>query len=235
MGDARHPLELKLGHIFSDVTHLTRALTHRSFGVPHNERLEFLGDGLLNLAIAKLIYENFPAMPEGDLSRLRANLVNQTVLAQIATDLGLGAELRLGEGELKTGGASRPSILADAVESLIGAVFVDAGFDAANSLVVRLFCNRIEDPAQSVPTKDPKSKLQEWLQGKRQQLPQYMVKRIEGAAHQQMFYVECITERPAFKVEGCGITRRAAEQDAAAKVLAKLALHGTSIERGEPT
>ncbi len=233
MNDVRPPLEHKLGHIFGDATYLLQALTHRSFGTPHNERMEFLGDGLLNLAVAKLIYEKFPSMAEGDLSRLRANLVNQAVLAQIATDLGLGAELKLGEGELKTGGASRPSILADALESVIGAVFVDAGFDAANALVERLFLSRIAGPLQSVPTKDSKTRLQEWLQGKHQQLPQYMVKRIEGAAHQQTFFVECITERPAFKVEGCGNTRRAAEQDAAAKVLAKLALRGEAGISGE--
>ncbi len=228
MNVARHPLETRLGIKFADVAHLTQALTHRSFGTPHNERLEFLGDGFLNLAIARLIYDRFPSMAEGDMSRLRANLVNQAVLAQVAAELELGAALRLGEGELKTGGAGRPSILADAIESLIGAVLIDAGHEAAAGLVTKLFAHRIEDPAQSVPLKDAKTQLQEWLQGKHQQLPQYAVKRIEGAAHQQTFFVECITERPAFKVEGCGITRRAAEQDAAAKVLAKLAARGDS-------
>ncbi len=223
MNVARHPLETKLGIKFADVAQLTQALTHRSFGTPHNERLEFLGDGFLNFAIARLIYDRFPAMPEGDLSRLRANLVNQAVLAQIATELELGTVLRLGEGEVKTGGAGRPSILADAVESLIGAVLVDAGHEAAANLVAQLFAHRIADPTQSVPVKDAKTQLQEFLQRKHQQLPQYAVKRIEGAAHQQQFFVECITERPAFKVEGSGITRRAAEQDAAAKILAKLA------------
>ena len=219
-------LTLRLGVEFRDGGLLLQALTHRSFGTSHNERLEFLGDAMLNLAIARLTFEKFPAMPEGELSRLRANLVNQSVLAGIAEELGLGSVLRLGEGEIKTGGASRPSILADAVESLIGAVFVDSGFAAADALVSRLFATRLDSPAQNSPAKDAKTALQEWLQARRHQLPQYMVKRIEGAAHQQTFFVECITERPAFKVEGCGATRRAAEQDAATKVIAKIDAKG---------
>ena len=226
MSAESNALALRIGVEFRDATLLTQALTHRSFGVPHNERLEFLGDAMLNLAIANLTYQKFPAMPEGELSRLRANLVNQSVLAGIADELGIGAVLRLGEGEIKTGGASRPSILADAVESLIGAVFVDSGYAAASALVARLFGTRLDRPEQESPSKDAKTVLQEWLQARHHQLPQYMVKRIEGAAHQQTFYVECITERPAFKVEGCGATRRAAEQDAAAKVLTKIAAKG---------
>jgi ribonuclease III len=222
MTSARHPLEVTLGHAFVDTTLFMRALTHRSFGVPHNERLEFLGDGLLNLAIANLLYHKFPHMAEGELSRLRANLVNQSVLANIAMDIALGSMIRLGEGELKTGGANRPSILADTVESLIGAVFIDAGFGAANAVVTRLFANLIDNPDTLAPTKDAKTQLQEIMQGNHQALPQYMVKRIEGQAHQQTFFVECITERPAYKVEGQGSTRRLAEQDAATKVLAKM-------------
>lgn len=219
-------LALRLGVEFRDEALLLQALTHRSFGTPHNERLEFLGDAVLNLAIARLTFEKFPAMPEGELSRLRANLVNQSVLAGIAEELGIGSVLRLGEGEVKTGGASRPSILADAVESLIGAVYVDGGFEAADTLVCRLFATRLASPEQNSPAKDAKTALQEWLQARRHQLPQYMVKRIEGAAHQQTFFVECITERPAFKVEGSGGTRRAAEQDAAVKVIAKISAKG---------
>jgi ribonuclease-3 len=221
-------LAASVGYIFRDAALLTQALTHRSFGTPHNERLEFLGDAMLNLAIAKLTFEKFPAMPEGELSRLRANLVNQGVLAGIAEELGVGAALRLGEGEIKTGGASRPSILADAVESLIGAVFVDGGFDAASATVTRLFASRLDAPEQNHPSKDAKTALQEWLQARRHSLPLYMVKRVEGAAHQQTFFVECITERPAFKVEGTGVTRRAAEQDAAQKVLNKIHEKGIS-------
>jgi ribonuclease-3 len=216
----------RIGYAFNDTALLTQALTHRSFGTPHNERLEFLGDALLNLAIANLIFDKFPAMPEGELSRLRANLVNQASLAVIADEIALSGALRLGDGEIKTGGAARPSMLADAVESIIGAVFVDGGFSAANALVTRLFAARLESPEQNQPSKDAKTALQEWLQGRRHQLPQYMVKRIEGAAHQQTFYVECITERPAFKVEGSGVTRRAAEQDAATKILAKIQAKG---------
>ncbi len=219
-------LETKLDYTFVNRALFVQALTHRSFGIPHNERLEFLGDGLLNVAIARLIFDQYPAMPEGELSRLRANLVNQTVLAEIAIQLQLGAVLRLGEGEHKTGGASRPSILADAVESIIGATYLDGGFDAANGLVKRLFAPRLAGSAESAPSKDAKTALQEWLQGKHHQLPQYVVKRIEGAAHQQTFFVECIIERPAFKLEGSGVTRRAAEQDAAAKIMAKLAVRG---------
>ncbi len=222
MTSAMHPLEVTLGHAFVDRTLFTRALTHRSYGVPHNERLEFLGDGLLNLAIANLLYNKFPHMVEGDLSRLRANLVNQSVLAKIATEIALGPMIRLGEGEIKTGGADRPSILADTIESLIGAVFVDAGFDAASGMVAKLFATIIENPETLAPTKDAKTQLQEIMQGNRQSLPQYMVKRIEGQAHQQTFFVECITERPAHKIEGQGSTRRLAEQDAATKILAKM-------------
>ncbi len=212
----------RIGYRFQNAALLVEAITHRSFGTPHNERLEFLGDAMLNLAIAKLTYEKFPAMQEGELSRLRSNLVNQSVLASIAEQLQVGQVLRLGEGEIKTGGASRPSILADAVESLIGAVFLDGGFEAASALVARLFATRLDAPEQNHPSKDAKTALQEWLQARRHALPLYMVKRIEGAAHQQVFFVECITERPAFKVEGQGATRRAAEQDAAEKVLAKI-------------
>jgi ribonuclease III len=230
MSEAKRQTLLQIiGHRFNDPALLTCALTHRSFGVPHNERLEFLGDAMLNLAIAKLVYDKFPAMPEGDLSRLRANLVNQSALAGIAAQHDIGAMLRLGDGETKTGGASRPSILADAVESVIGAVYVDAGFDAALSVVGRLFSDLIAQPAQTLPTKDAKTQLQEIMQGRHYPLPQYMVKRIEGAAHQQLFFVECITERPACKVEGSGASRRIAEQDAATKVLAKLALSGVTV------
>jgi ribonuclease-3 len=226
MSTSASPLAERLGYVFQNPCLLVQALTHRSFGTPHNERLEFLGDAMLNLAIAKLIFDKFPAMPEGELSRLRANLVNQTSLAGIAEEMTLGGALRLGDGEIKTGGASRPSMLADAVESIIGAVFVDGGFSAASDLVTRLFSARLESPEQNQPSKDAKTALQEWLQARRHQLPQYMVKRIEGAAHQQTFYVECITERPAFKVEGSGVTRRAAEQDAATKILAKIQAKG---------
>jgi ribonuclease III len=192
MSRAPHPLERKLGHHFGEPALLTQALTHRSFAAVHNERLEFLGDSILNCAVAMLIYERFPGMPEGELSRLRANLVNQAVLAEMAADLEIGPMLRLGEGEQKTGGATRPSILADAVEALLGAVYLDAGFTAAHAVVRALYENRFEDHSQTAPAKDAKTALQEWLQARRLALPQYTVTQIAGAAHKQTFQVRCV-------------------------------------------
>jgi ribonuclease-3 len=219
-------LASRLGLVLAQPALLKQALTHRSFGVPNNERLEFIGDAMLNLAVAAITFRRYPDMDEGALSRLRANLVNQAVLAQIAEEYSLGTELRLGEGEIKTGGAARPSILADAVESLIGAVYLDAGHDAAFKFVERLFTSRIDNPVDANAQKDAKTVLQEWLQARKHALPQYMVKRIEGAQHAQTFFVECITERPAFKVEGSGVSRRAAEQMAAARVMEKIIAKG---------
>ncbi len=226
MSSAPQSLERKLGHSFAQRPLLTQALTHRSFGVPHNERLEFLGDGILNCAMAMLIYERFPTMPEGELSRLRANLVNQAILAEIALELDVGASLRLGEGEIKTGGAHRPSILADAVEALLGAVFVDAGFDAARALVQRLFDPRLGSGDVTRPSKDAKTALQEWLQAKHMNLPQYHVTKIAGAAHQQTFQVRCEVGAEGDAIHalavGEGVSRRAAEQEAAKLVLTNL-------------
>jgi ribonuclease III len=221
MSPAPRTLERKLGYTFTEPALLAQALTHRSFGVPNNERLEFLGDSILNCTVALLIYERYAAMPEGELSRLRANLVNQTVLAEIAAQLEVGPQLRLGEGEIKTGGANRPSILADAVEALLGAVFVDTGFDAARDLVKRLFDERLDSIAK--PTKDAKTALQEWLQAKHLALPQYSVARIAGAAHKQTFQVRCMVGEPNepghIVAVGEGASRRAAEQQAAKQVL----------------
>lgn len=226
MSSAASELESRIGYTFRDASLLKQALTHRSFGVPHNERLEFLGDAMLNLAVARMAYVKFADMPEGDLSRVRANLVNQTSLASVAQALDIGTLLRLGEGEVKTGGASRASILADAVESLIGAVLLDGGEAAALAVVQQLFADTLDQPLSQGLQKDAKTALQEWLQARKYALPQYMVKRIEGAAHQQTFFVEAITERPAFKAEGQGSTRRIAEQDAAHKILLRLAERG---------
>lgn len=226
MSSAASELESRIGYTFRDASLLKQALTHRSFGVPHNERLEFLGDAMLNLAVARMAYVKFADMPEGDLSRVRANLVNQTSLASVAQALDIGTLLRLGEGEVKTGGASRASILADAVESLIGAVLLDGGEAAALAVVQQLFADKLDQPLSQGLQKDAKTALQEWLQARKYALPQYMVKRIEGAAHQQTFFVEAITERPAFKAEGQGSTRRIAEQDAAHKILLRLAERG---------
>ncbi len=178
---------------------------------------------MLNCAVAGLIFSRHEGMPEGDLSRLRANLVNQAVLAEIAVTLGLGAMLRLGEGELKTGGAERPSILADAVEALLGAVFLDGGFDRAQQVVRELFSARIDNLRQDAPAKDAKTALQERLQAQRLALPRYTVVKIGGEAHRQVFSVKCEIESEGISTLGTGPSRRAAEQDAAAKALAKLA------------
>ncbi|MBL8520695.1 MAG: ribonuclease III [Betaproteobacteria bacterium] len=216
-------LESTIGHPFAQPEHLVQALTHRSFGSPHNERLEFLGDSVLNCRVASLLFERFATMPEGDLSRIRANLVNQATLARLANDLGLGDHLRLGEGELKSGGAFRASILADAYEAVLGAIFLDAGFEAAGRVIDRHFHPLINDPAGIIQGKDPKTQLQEWLQGRRQALPEYRVLRIEGAHHQQHFVVECRVASKNLASEGGGTSRRVAEQQAASAMLAKLA------------
>jgi ribonuclease-3 len=166
-----------------------------------------------------MIFDEFPAMPEGEMSRLRANLVNQTVLADISAQLGLGQLLRLGDGEIKTGGANRPSILADALEAILGAVFLDADLSSSTRVVHVLFAHRIETIRNAKPVKDAKTALQEWLQGKRMPLPQYTVTRIEGESHRQLFHVECVVTPLDVKAVGCGNSRRLAEQEAAAAVL----------------
>jgi len=215
-------LERRLGHRFASPDLALQALTHRSFGTPHNERLEFLGDSLLNCAVATLLYERFPQLPEGDLSRLRAALVNQASLSSIAQQLGLGERLRLGEGELKSGGFRRPSILADALEALLAAVFLDAGFDAVRKAVEHLFAERLERDQGKPVDKDPKTELQEYLQGRRLALPRYAVMKTEGEAHDQTFTVECRVDDLGLAATGTGPSRRAAEQAAAAGVLANL-------------
>ncbi len=215
-------LEKRLGHPFASAELARQALTHRSFGTPHNERLEFLGDSLLNCAVATLLYERFPQLPEGDLSRLRAALVNQSSLSEVARALGLGERLRLGEGELKSGGFRRPSILADAVEALLGAIYLDAGFDAVRDAVRRLLGEKIERADGSPVDKDPKTALQEHLQGRRLQLPRYAVMKTEGEAHDQTFIVECRVDDLGLTASGTGASRRAAEQAAAEGVLAQL-------------
>ena len=215
-------LERRLGHRFSNQDLARQALTHRSFGTPHNERLEFLGDALLNCAIATLLYERFAHLPEGDLSRLRATLVNQASLSQVAAALGLGERLRLGEGELKSGGFRRPSILADAVEALLGAVYLDAGFDAARGAVLHVLGDKLESAGSKPVDKDPKTALQELLQGRGLALPRYSVQKTEGEAHDQTFIVECRVDDLGAAATGTGTSRRAAEQAAAEGVLAQL-------------
>jgi ribonuclease III len=215
-------LQEQLGHHFAQQNLLEQALTHRSYGVPHNERLEFLGDSVLNCTIARQIFERYRAMPEGDLSRLRANLVNQAVLAEVAAALNLGPLLRLGEGELKTGGAARPSILADTVEALLGAIFLDAGFERVQGVVNALFSSRIDELSRQAPAKDAKTALQEWLQARRLPLPRYTVAKVAGEAHKQVFSVLCELESQKISALGTGQSRRAAEQDAAAQAYARL-------------
>lgn len=197
-----------------------QALTHRSFSSDHNERLEFLGDSVLNLAVAALLYEGLSELPEGDLSRVRANLVKQDTLHKVAVELGLPDLLRLGEGEAKSGGQKRPSILADALEAVLGAIYLDAGFEAASQLVRRLFKD-VEISAQMQAIgKDPKTELQEWLQGRKMNLPIYRVVGTQGAAHKQTFDVECEIVEYRRAERGIGGSRRAGEQAAAAAMLA---------------
>lgn len=213
-------LQKRLGHEFANPKLLTQALTHRSFSSDHNERIEFLGDSVLNLAVAGLLYERLVDLPEGDLSRARANLVKQETLHQIANLLCLPDLLRLGEGEAKSGGQKRPSILADALEAVIGAVYLDAGFEVASALVRRLF-NDVEINAQMQAIgKDPKTELQEWLQGRKMSLPIYRIVGTEGAAHKQTFDVECEIIEYRRAERGTGNSRRAGEQSAALAMLA---------------
>lgn len=213
-------LQQRLQHTFSNPKLLALALTHRSFSADHNERIEFLGDSVLNLAVAGLLYEQLGGLPEGDLSRVRANLVKQETLHQLALGLDLPAMLRLGEGEAKSGGYKRPSILADALEAVIGAVYLDAGFDQAAALVRRLFKEVDINPQMPAIGKDPKTQLQEWLQGRKMNLPIYRVVGTMGAAHKQTFDVECEITEYGRAERGIGGSRRAGEQAAAAAMLA---------------
>ncbi|MDD5387860.1 MAG: ribonuclease III [Gallionellaceae bacterium] len=222
MPAACKPLETHLGHTWHGRNLLTQALTHRSHGASNNERLEYLGDGILNCVVGLMLYQRFPDLPEGRLSRLRANLVNQESLHEIARDLDLGSYLRLGEGELKSGGASRPSILADALESLFGAAFLDGGFETARAMIERLFNERINAINPSVQGKDAKTRLQEWLQSRRHGLPRYTLTDTSGQAHAQTFHVECQIAALKITTTGQGCNRKTAEQVAAEAALAQL-------------
>ncbi|WP_291065873.1 ribonuclease III [Hydrogenophaga sp.] len=223
-------LQQRLRHDFAQPRLLLRALTHRSFAADHNERLEFLGDSVLGLAVSALLFEKLGQLPEGDLSRVRANLVKQDSLVEIASRLGLPACLRLGEGEKRSGGQQRPSILADALEAILGAVYLDAGFDAAAALVRRLYGDTVLDGQMGALGKDPKTELQEWLQGRKMKLPVYRVVTTRGDAHQQTFDVECCVAEIACSQRGLGASRRAAEQAAAAALLQQL---GASVAAGK--
>ena len=215
-------LQSRLQHQFSDPSLLQRAVTHRSFSAEHNERLEFLGDSVLNLAVSTLLYRRLQAQSEGDLSRVRANLVKEGTLHQLAKDLRLDQVLHLGEGEARSGGHQRPSILADTLEALIGAVYLDAGYAVAEALVLRLYEAVEINPQMQAAAKDAKTALQEWLQGRKMQLPQYRVVGTAGVAHRQTFEVECAIAELALAQRGSGASRRAAEQSAAAAMLATL-------------
>jgi len=212
-------LQRRLQHEFSNASLLTQALTHRSFSADHYERLEFLGDSVLNLAVSDLLYARLGSLPEGDLSRVRANLVKQETLHQLAVGLGLPDVMRLGEGEVRSGGQKRPSILADTLEAIIGAVYLDAGFAAAQALVHRLFKAVEINPGMDAIGKDPKTELQEWLQGRKMKLPLYKVVGTMGAAHKQSFDVECEIPELRLSERGIGGSRRSGEQAAAAAML----------------
>ena len=224
-------LQQRIGYRFSDARLLNRALTHRSYGADHNERLEFLGDAVLSLVISSLLFERFAGSDEGDLTRVRAHLVREDSLHRVALQLGLPELLRLGEGEARGGGAQRASILADALEALIGATFQDGGFDAARSLVQGLFGEIIETTDLASWSKDAKTELQEWLQARRLPVPSYRISATRGQAHAQTFEVECSVPALNLAESGEGRSRRAAEQEAARRMLDSLK---ASDEPGSP-
>ena len=208
-------LSKKLGYVFKQPQLLQRALTHRSHTAEHNERLEFLGDSILGCVIADHLYSHYPQLSEGELSRLRSTLVREETLVTLAQQLDLGSHLRLGEGELKSGGFRRPSILADALEALFGAVFQDSGFKAAQQVILNLYLPYLEKIDIQALGKDAKTLLQEYLQGKRIPLPTYNVIAMQGEAHAQSFQVECVIPSLKISARGLGTSRRSAEQQAA--------------------
>ncbi len=215
-------LSKRLNYSFINSGLLHQALTHRSHSAQNNERLEFLGDGALNFTIAHQLYQRFPKLSEGDLSRLRAQLVKEATLSELAFSLNIGDVIKLGEGELKSAGWRRPSILADALEALIGAIYLDGGFAAAEAVVLKLFTEKLETIDPKVIDKDPKSLLQEYLQSKKLAVPEYTVTLTEGEAHMQQFTVECAIQKLNIKTTGTGASRRIAEQQAAKLALTAL-------------
>lgn len=205
----------KIGYVFKQPALLQEALTHRSFGTPNNERLEFLGDSALNCAVSALLFNKFPGLPEGNLSRLRANLVNQYALFELASELGLGDLIRLGEGERKSGGHHRPSILANALEAVIGAIYLEGGFVQVENFVGNLYKPLLQNLDLETLGKDPKTMLQEYLQSRRIALPEYTIITTSGEAHRQKFKVECVIPKFNIRTIGEGTSRRRAEQEAA--------------------
>ena len=212
-------LQRRIGHRFDDANLLSRALTHRSFGADHNERLEFLGDAVLSLVISGLLFDRFAGSDEGDLTRVRAHLVREESLHRVALQLDLPEVLKLGEGEARGGGAQRASILADALEALIGATFLDGGFDAARTVVSGLFGEIIATTDVANWSKDAKTELQEWLQARRLPVPTYRIVATRGQAHAQTFEVECAVPALNLVEQGVGRSRRIAEQEAARRML----------------
>lgn len=213
----------RIGHRFADPSLLAQALRHRSAGVPHNERLEFLGDSIVNLLVAQALYERWPKADEGALTRARASLVCEPALAIIARQLELGPRLVLGSGELKSGGFRRDSILADALEAVVAAIYLDAGFEGCRAVVLPWFEASIAAlPATGKPEKDPKTRLQEWLQARQKALPHYELISETGDDHAKHFHVRCTLVEPAVATEGEGSSRRLAEQQAAAAALEQL-------------
>jgi ribonuclease III len=220
--DRTSELEARIGYRFRERALLEQALTHRSYGSPHNERLEFLGDSILGCVVAEALYARFPQLTEGPLTRMRAALVCEEALCAAARSLGVGSELRLGEGERTKGAELRASILADALEALLGAVFVDGGYAAARGLVLSIYEDRLAQIDPQGPSKDPKTRLQEYLQGQRKSRPAYRILQVRGAAHQQSFEVECVVADLGVRATGTGSSRQRAEQDAAAALLESL-------------
>jgi ribonuclease III len=222
--DRLNDLQQRLGYHFAQPALLLQALTHRSFSSGHNERLEFLGDAILNFVVAEALFRRFPDMREGDLSRLRAQLVKGETLARFARHLGLNGLLVLGEGELKTGGQERPSILADALEAILGALYLEAGLDTVRARIVDLLGDEIAAVNRDVAVaKDPKTQLQEWLQGQGRPLPYYSVIRTEGDAHNQRYTVACAVAGVGMATEGAASSRKLAEKRAAEAMLQHLA------------
>ncbi|WP_313461228.1 ribonuclease III [Stenotrophomonas sp.] len=213
----------RIGHAFNDPGLLQQALTHRSAGTPNNERLEFLGDSIVNMMVAQALYQRWPKADEGALTRARAELVREGALAVIARSLELGDRLTLGPGEMKSGGHRRDSILADALEAVVAAIYLDAGFAACQAVVLPWFTASMEAlPATGRPEKDPKTRLQEWLQARQKALPQYELVSESGDDHAKTFRVRCGVTEPAVSTEGEGASRRLAEQQAAAAALEQL-------------
>lgn len=209
----------RIGHPFRASALALEALTHRSSGAHHNERLEFLGDSVLNLTVAHWLFEQYPQFTEGDLSRIRSGLVNREALLHVAQQLHLGELLQLGEGELKSGGGSRPSILADAVEAVFGAVFCDGGLVAAEVVIRRMLTPLLATFDPATASKDAKTRLQEWLQARHRALPSYRLLETRGEAHDQTFRVECVVHEPVLRTEAEGKSRRHAEQLAAKRAI----------------